>query len=135
MTTGFASRQAPSWIGFFETLLFWAISPGSFGHFCNFVYSLIFWGGVLFEVGYYSKMGYYFFKICKNGALFEVGYYSKMGYYSSKYGKRQIVYLNSESRSTIQVDETIVDLVKYCLVVPPPSHSLSLTIDAYVFYC
>ena len=45
-----------------------------------------FWDRALFEVGYYSKMGYYFFKICENGALFEVGYYSKMGYYSSKYG-------------------------------------------------
>ena len=75
----------PSWVGFFETL-FWAISPGSFGHFCNFVCPRIFWGGALFKVGYYSKMGYYFFKISKNGALFEVGYYSKMGYYSSKYG-------------------------------------------------
>ena len=30
-------------------------------------------------------------------------------------GKRRIVYLNPESRSTIQVDETIVYLVKYCL--------------------
>ena len=36
-------------------------------------------------------MGYYFFKISKNGALFEVGYYSKMGYYSSKYG----MYINN----------------------------------------
>ena len=31
-------------------------------------------------------------------------------------GKRRIVYLNPESRSTIQVDETIIDLLKYCLI-------------------
>ena len=48
---------------------------------------MIFWSGALFEVDYYSKMGFYLFKICKNGALFEVGYYSRMGYYSSKYSK------------------------------------------------